>query len=92
MLQCSAAENAPQAVFEALAAGTPIVASDIGAHAELLRTGLYPLGDVSALSRGLSAAAQGFWQEQSKCVLQPWSQFAASVAAFCSGIAEKTAR
>ena len=87
MLQCSAIENAPQVVFEALAAQTPVVASDIGAHSELLCRGLYPLGDVFALSKELKAAAEGLLREQARVPLRPWSEFADAVGRFCCEVA-----
>ncbi len=87
MLQCSAMENAPQVVFEALAARTPVVASNIGAHYELISRGLYPLGDIAALSEELMAAAEGSLGEQSKIPLRPWSEFAEAVGRFCCDVA-----
>ncbi len=46
-------ENAPLGVQEALGAGRPVVASELGGHRELLANGgglLYPPGDVEALA------------------------------------------
>jgi glycosyltransferase involved in cell wall biosynthesis len=50
-------ENAPLSVQEALGAGTPVIASDLGGHGELLAEGgglLFEAGDVEALARVLS--------------------------------------
>jgi glycosyltransferase involved in cell wall biosynthesis len=53
-------ENAPLGVQEAFAAGTPVVASDLGGHRELFEEGgglLIPPGDHSALSTVLTRLA-----------------------------------
>jgi glycosyltransferase involved in cell wall biosynthesis len=49
-------ENAPLSVQEALGAGTPVIASDLGGHGELLAEGgglLFEAGNVEALARVL---------------------------------------
>jgi glycosyltransferase involved in cell wall biosynthesis len=51
-------ENAPLVIYEALAAGTPLLVSDLGGMAELVEEGCggwrFPAGDVDALVRHLS--------------------------------------
>jgi glycosyltransferase involved in cell wall biosynthesis len=56
-LLSSAWENFPHAVVEALAAGTPVVATDVGGVGEVVEDGvngfLAPAGDVAALAEGI---------------------------------------
>ncbi len=51
-------ENQPLVILEALAAGTPLLVSDLGGMAELVEEGVsgwrFPVGDVGALSAELS--------------------------------------
>ena len=58
----TALENAPMAVLEPMAAGTPVIASAIGGIPELIRDGqeglLVPPGDADALSGALSRLAR----------------------------------
>jgi L-malate glycosyltransferase len=58
-VQTSLAESFPLALLEASASGTPIVASDIPGHQELVfngRTGrMFPLGDPSACAEAIAA-------------------------------------
>ncbi|MGC2518230.1 MAG: glycosyltransferase family 4 protein [Burkholderiales bacterium] len=58
-VQTSLAESLPLSVLEAGASGTPIVASDIPGHQELVcngRTGrMFPLGDPSACANAIAA-------------------------------------
>jgi glycosyltransferase involved in cell wall biosynthesis len=53
----SAWENFPHAVVESLAVGTPVVATDVGGVAEVVRDGengaLVPIGDVAAFAAGI---------------------------------------
>ena len=50
------AEGLPNVVVEAMAAGLPVVASDIGALSELVEPdGLVPPGDPGALARAITA-------------------------------------
>ena len=53
-------ENCPTAVLEAMSAGLPVVASDLGGLTELLEGGrcgtLFPAGDVAALQAGIQQA------------------------------------
>lgn len=59
-VQTSLAESLPLAVLEAGASGTPMVASDIPGHRDLVRNGetgtLFPLGDPSACADAIAAA------------------------------------
>jgi len=59
VLASYAVENLPFAVLEAMAAGLPVVATDVGALAELVRDGvtgaLVPPRDAAALARALTA-------------------------------------
>jgi glycosyltransferase involved in cell wall biosynthesis len=85
VVQPSACENAPQIVFEALAEKTPIVASDIAAHRELLATGLYDIGDTEAAASLLRDAVEGRLVNRQARALPTWSESAAAVADFCAG-------
>jgi glycosyltransferase involved in cell wall biosynthesis len=55
-------ENAPGVIFEAFAAGLPVVATDLGGMSEFVRHGenglLFPLGDAGALARMLRRLAE----------------------------------
>jgi glycosyltransferase involved in cell wall biosynthesis len=84
VVQPSACENAPQIVYEALSEHTPIVASDIPAHRELLRDGLYPMGDVDALAEQLREAVNGHLVNRAARELPTWQSSAEAVAAFCA--------
>jgi glycosyltransferase involved in cell wall biosynthesis len=58
VIPSTCAENSPLVYFEALAAGVPVIASDIGGISELDQWGnlvLVPPGDSGALARALSA-------------------------------------
>jgi glycosyltransferase involved in cell wall biosynthesis len=59
----SAWENFPHGVVESLAAGTPVVATDVGGVAEVLHDGengaLVPYGDVDALAAGIERVLAG---------------------------------
>jgi glycogen(starch) synthase len=61
-VQPSLAESFPLAVLEAAASGTPIVASDIPGHDELIygeRTGLlFPLGDAAACAAAIASVLE----------------------------------
>jgi glycosyltransferase involved in cell wall biosynthesis len=60
------AEALPTALIQALAAGRPVIASDVGGVGEIVTAGegvLLPPGDVGALADALaSAAADGTWR------------------------------
>ena len=83
VVQPSACENAPQIVYEALSEDTPIVASDIPAHAELLGTGLYGVGDTHAVATLLRDAVDGRLVNRAARPLPTWEESAAAVADFC---------
>jgi glycosyltransferase involved in cell wall biosynthesis len=55
-------ENAPGVIFEAFAAGLPVVATDLGGMSEFVRHGenglLFPLGDAGELARLLRRLAE----------------------------------
>jgi glycosyltransferase involved in cell wall biosynthesis len=57
----SYAEGMPTVILEAFAAGTPVIGTDVGATADLVRTGetgfLIPPGDVGALGHAIEQAA-----------------------------------
>lgn len=62
-------ENSPTVIYEAMQAGVPVVASDIGGVGELVRDGhngyLFAPGDRAALSNALARVARdedGFWR------------------------------
>jgi glycosyltransferase involved in cell wall biosynthesis len=59
----SAWENLPHAMLEALAAGTPVIATAVGGIPEVVRDGvnglLVPAGDVDALARAIGRVAEG---------------------------------
>lgn len=60
LVACSATEAMPNSVLEAMAAGVPIVASDIAAHRAMLQSAsgggyLVPTGDRGAIARRLLA-------------------------------------
>jgi glycosyltransferase involved in cell wall biosynthesis len=84
VVQPSACENAPQIVYEALSEDTPIVASDIPAHRELLRTGLYPVADTHAIAALLRDAVDGKLVNEAARQLPTWKESAAAVADFCA--------
>lgn len=92
VVQPSACENAPQIVYESLAAGTPVIASDIPAHRELLRSGLYPLGDAETAGRRLREAVSNGLGEQERVEIASWSQVAHDIAAFCEQSVSTPAR
>lgn len=54
-------ENMPYSIVESLAAGTPVIGSEVGGIPELVRNGetgyTFPVGDVSALSEALVRAS-----------------------------------
>ncbi|HJT23727.1 MAG TPA: glycosyltransferase family 4 protein [bacterium] len=58
-------ENMPNSILEAMSAGKPVVASDIGSMPELVEEGvngrLVPPGDEKALSQALEMAADPEW-------------------------------
>jgi len=58
VLLCSAWENFPHVLVEALAVGTPVIATSVGGVAEVVRDGenglLVPPGDPAALSEAIS--------------------------------------
>lgn len=61
MVLCSRYEGTPNVVLEALALGVPVVATDVGACAELLtrpEDQVVAPGDVAALSRALAVVAE----------------------------------
>jgi glycosyltransferase involved in cell wall biosynthesis len=84
VVQPSACENAPQIVYEAIGRHTPLIASDIGAHRELLANGLYPLGDTEALARAMRDAVKNPAPARTRVELQPWSQVALEIADYCA--------
>jgi glycosyltransferase involved in cell wall biosynthesis len=59
-VQSSDYEGTPNAVLEAMALGTPVVATDVGGTAQLIRHGIdgliAPPGDVEALTRAIEQA------------------------------------
>jgi glycosyltransferase involved in cell wall biosynthesis len=59
---CSESEAFPYVILESLAVGTPVVATDCGGPAEMIRSGrngfLFPVGDAESLRRLLKAISQ----------------------------------
>lgn len=62
LVQSSTYEGTPNVVLEAMALETPVVATDAGGTAELVRDGIdgvvVPAGDVQALTRAMSGAIE----------------------------------
>jgi glycosyltransferase involved in cell wall biosynthesis len=60
---CSESEAFPYVVLESLAQGTPVLATDCGGPAEMIREGfngsLFPIGSAESLERLMVGAAQG---------------------------------
>ena len=76
-VSCLASTNEgwPNVVHEALACGTPVVATDVGAIPEMLAGGLHgvivPVGEPAALQRGLEEALRKRWDRQA---IAAWGQ------------------
>ena len=76
-------------VIEAMAAGAPVLASDIPAHRELLNEGLFPPDDDACLTLLLEQAAQPSWRRQAlRRQASIWPQFRAAAVAerFWAGV------
>jgi glycosyltransferase involved in cell wall biosynthesis len=87
VIQPSICENAPQIVYECIAASTPIVASSIAAHRELLRSGLYPPGEPDGLAAALLEAVDGRAVNEVAVPLGSWTEHAEAIARFCTSVA-----
>jgi len=65
----TANEGRPNAVLEALACGLPVVTTDVGGVAEIVRPGLdgllVPFGDALALAAALGTALERSWDRES---------------------------
>ncbi len=78
----SRAEGFSLPVIEAMAAGAPVLASDIPAHRELLTDALFPADDDRALARLLDHAADPAWRDAARARQSPvWPRFRAEAVA-----------
>ncbi len=87
VLQPSACENAPQVVYECLADATPIVASAIPAHCELLGGELAPVGDVATWTRLVTAALDHPTPPTAAVELGSWADSARAIVELCHAVA-----
>jgi glycosyltransferase involved in cell wall biosynthesis len=89
----TANEGRPNAVLEALACGLPVVTTDVGGVAEIVRPGLdgflVPLGDAGALVTALGTALDHPWDRDSMTAhasRRTWTRAAEEVYAELSAI------
>jgi glycosyltransferase involved in cell wall biosynthesis len=89
----SANEGWPNVVHEALACGTPVVATDVGAVPEMLAGGRYglivPVNDRSALEHALQEALRRDWDRRAISAwgrARSWEQVASEVFAEMQGM------
>jgi glycosyltransferase involved in cell wall biosynthesis len=95
----SSTEGWPNVVNEALACGTPVVATDVGAVRQMIaseRDGIVvPVNDVEALAAALRRALTATWDHAAICAFgqaRSWSQVADAVLAEIGAALESRAR
>ena len=92
-------EGRPNAVIEALACGLPVVTTDVGGNAEIVRPGqdglLVPFGDPDALLQALRDGLETSWDHEAmsrRARARTWDQTAVQVAAEFEAVLRDRAR